>query len=128
MSGADGAVGSVGAAPDVAHAGQVALHLLESSRLSALPGGRIRPIFMSGFGATKIARQVCCDPGCIITEAAQSRWKRHRESVRAVGAGETWFASQFDTVGVVVWAYHDDVGAAASSGGLSLKAEGRIGR
>uniref|UniRef100_A0A158Q7F5 Condensin complex subunit 1 n=1 Tax=Elaeophora elaphi TaxID=1147741 RepID=A0A158Q7F5_9BILA len=83
----------------------------------------VLPTVLVGRGAEDWARKrgiALCDPTSLISKRSQEQWREAREIVK------NWEKETMDTVGAVSYE-NGDCNAACSSGGMILKAEGRLG-
>ncbi|KAK6112629.1 non-SMC mitotic condensation complex subunit 1 family protein [Brugia pahangi] len=83
----------------------------------------VLPTVLVGKGAEDWAQKrgiTLCDPKSLISKRSQQQWREAREIVK------DWEKETMDTVGAVSYE-NGDCNAACSSGGIILKAEGRLG-
>ncbi|VDK72874.1 unnamed protein product [Litomosoides sigmodontis] len=83
----------------------------------------VLPTVLVGRGAEDWAEKrgiELCEPTSLLTKRSQQQWREAREIVKG------WEKEPMDTVGAVSYE-NGDCNAACSSGGMILKAEGRLG-
>ncbi|KAI0266856.1 nucleophile aminohydrolase [Gloeopeniophorella convolvens] len=140
MSGADGTFGAVGALRGVRHPARAARAVLEARR-GARVLGRVPPLLLVSEGAARFAEErgvrVVQAGGAeeereMVAPRARAEWARWKARLDAAAGDRDADARELharqDTVGAVVLREPGgDVAAGVSSGGLLLKAPGRVG-